>query len=64
MNRVDEPRVSREGADAERVVDLAGGDELSVLPDQTADDTDRSWGDYPVSNDDFLLAERPPHWGF
>ncbi len=33
-----------------------------VLPEQTADDTDRGWGEPAGGNDDRLLAERPPHW--
>ena len=37
-------------------------EELVVLPDQTADDTDRGWGERADSNDERLLAERPPHW--
>jgi hypothetical protein len=46
--------------DADREVSLA--DELVILPDQTADDTDAGWGERPSRNDDRLLAERPPHW--
>jgi hypothetical protein len=40
--------------------DLA--DELVVLPDTTTDDTDAGWGERSASNDDRLLADRPPHW--
>ncbi|HEX5542183.1 MAG TPA: hypothetical protein VFX60_11595 [Micromonospora sp.] len=61
---MDGARLPRDGADGERVVDLADGDDLAVLPDQTLDDTDRGWGEHTASNDDFLLAERPPHWGW
>jgi hypothetical protein len=49
-------------ADEDRPVDLAD-DDLVVLPEQTADDTDRGWGDRPDSNDERLLEDRPPHWG-
>jgi hypothetical protein len=38
-------------------------DDLVILPDQTGDDTDAGWGERGVSNDDRLLADRPPHWG-
>jgi hypothetical protein len=38
-------------------------DDLEILPDQTGDDTDAGWGERTASNDDRLLAERPPHWG-
>ena len=37
-------------------------DELVVLPDTTTDDTDAGWGERSASNDDRLLADRPPHW--
>jgi hypothetical protein len=37
-------------------------EELVILPDQTADDTDAGWGERPARNDERLLAERPPHW--
>ncbi|KAB1114975.1 hypothetical protein F6X54_12785 [Micromonospora aurantiaca] len=47
--------------DDDRVVDLS--DDFVVLPEQTSDDTDRGWGERPGGNDDWLLAERPPHWG-
>lgn len=52
--------------DDEREVDLSD-DGVPVLPDQTVDDTDLGWGDRnwgrrDGSNDDRLIAERPPHW--
>jgi len=50
------------GGDDERIVDVVD-DQPRVLPEQTGDDTDRGWGEWPESNDDRLLAERPPHWG-
>jgi hypothetical protein len=49
------------GSDEAREVPL-DDDERPVLPDQTRDDTDQGWGDRPASNDDQLLADRPPHW--
>ncbi|BCJ26205.1 hypothetical protein AB0I55_09160 [Actinocatenispora sera] len=42
--------------------EVALDEELDILPDQTTDDTDAGWGERPQSNDDRLLAERPPHW--
>ncbi len=38
---------------------------LSVLPDQTSDDTDLGWGEWRSdadSDDARLIEERPPHW--
>ncbi|MBN1172336.1 MAG: hypothetical protein JXA67_09190 [Micromonosporaceae bacterium] len=37
-------------------------EDLVILPDTTADDTDAGWGERASSNDDRLLEERPPHW--
>jgi hypothetical protein len=48
-------------SDDDRRVDLTD-DDAPPLPEQTSDDTDRGWGERPSSNDDWLLAERPPHW--
>lgn len=50
------------GPDDDRPVDL--GDDLEILPDQTADDTDTGWGEWRGGGDDDarLLDERPPHW--
>jgi hypothetical protein len=47
--------------DGDRTVELIDDDD-PVLPEQTRDDTDRGWGEWAASNDDRLLAERPPHW--
>lgn len=46
--------------DDDRTVDLS--EDFVVLPEQTSDDTDRGWGERASGNDDWLLAERPPHW--
>jgi hypothetical protein len=45
--------------DADRTVHLVDDD---LLPEQTIDDTDHGWGERAESNDERLLAERPPHW--
>ncbi|MGA8114171.1 MAG: hypothetical protein WCA46_10960 [Actinocatenispora sp.] len=45
----------------DREVDL--DDELTILPDQTRDDTDLGWGEVRQDNDRRLLEDRPPHWG-
>ena len=60
MSRVDEPRAFG-GVDDDRVVDLSD-DDFAVLPEQSVDDTDRGWGERADSNDDRLVADRPPHW--
>jgi hypothetical protein len=46
--------------DADRYVEPV--DELTLLPDQSVDDTDEGWGERSAGNDDRLRAERPPHW--
>ncbi|MEU4471823.1 hypothetical protein [Micromonospora sp. NPDC023888] len=46
--------------DDDRTVDLS--EDFVVLPEQTSDDTDQGWGERASGNDDWLLAERPPHW--
>lgn len=34
------------------------------LPEQTSDDRDLGWGDWPEGDQDaFYLENRPPHWG-
>jgi hypothetical protein len=50
------------GPDDDREVVL--DDDIPVLPDQTSDDTDTGWGEWrgEESDDDRLLADRPPHW--
>jgi hypothetical protein len=48
-------------SDADREVDFSE-DDRPVLPDQTRDDTDAGWGERSDSNDDRLVADRPPHW--
>ncbi|WP_036377433.1 hypothetical protein [Micromonospora sp. ATCC 39149] len=52
--------VAQARGDDDRAVDLS--EDFVVLPEQTADDTDRGWGETSGGNDDWLLAERPPHW--
>ncbi|MGH3739174.1 MAG: hypothetical protein ACRDT6_26785 [Micromonosporaceae bacterium] len=37
-------------------------EEPPILPDQTADDTARGWGESRQPNDQRLLEDRPPHW--
>lgn len=52
-------------AGAERAKERAQErDDAPVLPEQTRDDTDRGWGGgwSRDSNDERLLADRPPHW--
>jgi hypothetical protein len=33
-----------------------------VLPEQSREDTDVGWGEYPESVRDRLYRDRPPHW--
>jgi hypothetical protein len=33
-----------------------------VLPEQSREDTDAGWGEYPRDEDDRLARDRPPHW--
>ncbi|MFC4336890.1 hypothetical protein [Salininema proteolyticum] len=59
-------------SDDDRPVEL-GEDDISIIPDQTMDDTDQGWGERPArshrragrklsARDLELLDERPPHW--
>jgi hypothetical protein len=34
----------------------------SAAPEQSREDTDAAWGEYPESADDRLYRDRPPHW--
>jgi hypothetical protein len=33
-----------------------------ALPEQSREDTDAGWGEYPEQADDRLYRDRPPHW--
>jgi hypothetical protein len=33
-----------------------------MLPEQSPEDTDTAWGEYPQRDDDRLNRDRPPHW--
>jgi hypothetical protein len=33
-----------------------------MLPEQSREDTDAAWGEYPESARDRLYRDRPPHW--
>jgi hypothetical protein len=33
-----------------------------VRPEQSREDTDAAWGEYPEPADDRLYRDRPPHW--
>ncbi|GAB3797699.1 hypothetical protein [Micromonospora zhanjiangensis] len=60
MDRLDEPRRPASAARPTRPERRA--DDAPVLPERSADDTDHGWGERSDSNDDRLLADRPPHW--
>jgi hypothetical protein len=34
----------------------------SALPEQSREDTDAAWGEYPESAAERLYRDRPPHW--
>lgn len=53
-----EPAVSTEPAVTGSQVPSSG----PVLPEQSREDTDAGWGEYPVTNDERLYRDRPPHW--
>jgi len=43
----------------------AAGDARAVAPllaEQSPEDTDAAWGEYPESARDRLYRDRPPHW--
>jgi hypothetical protein len=44
--------------DAERLPPV----DLPALPEQSREDTDAGWGEYPEQADDRLYRDRPPHW--
>lgn len=56
----EDPGTQGARGDEDRTVDLS--EDFVVLPEQTSDDTDRGWGERTDGNDDWLLAQRPPHW--
>jgi hypothetical protein len=60
-SRTEDPNFTPDSADDRREVPFL--DDFVILPDQTGDDTDTGWGERAASNDDRLLADRPPHWG-
>ncbi|MGH3248706.1 MAG: hypothetical protein ACRDOI_21230 [Trebonia sp.] len=31
-------------------------------PEQSREETDAAWGEYPERDDDRLYRDRPPHW--
>jgi hypothetical protein len=56
MTTPDEPTPDAPAADA------AGPPAEPVLPEQSREDTDAAWGEYPEPADDRLYRDRPPHW--
>jgi hypothetical protein len=48
--------------DAQPASPDAGPPAEPVLPDQSREDTDEGWGEYPERDDDWLQRDRPPHW--
>jgi hypothetical protein len=37
-------------------------DPAAIEPEQSTEDTDAAWGEYPDRADDHLTRDRPPHW--
>ena len=53
----------RAGSEHEAVVPAAPAPAREpVLPEQSREDTDAAWGEYPGRDDDRLYRDRPPHW--
>jgi hypothetical protein len=53
----------RAGSEPEAVVPAAPAPAREpVLPEQSREDTDAGWGEYPGPADDRLYRDRPPHW--
>ena len=53
------------GAESAAVAPAAAGAAPGVgpvLPEQSREDTDAAWGEYPERSDDRLYRDRPPHW--
>ncbi|AVT30118.1 hypothetical protein C6361_12100 [Plantactinospora sp. BC1] len=61
MSGTEQQHSTSGGRDDERPVRSTG--DRRMPPEQSVDDTDRGWGERPDSNDERLLADRPPHWG-
>jgi hypothetical protein len=40
----------------------AGARREPVPPEQSREDTDAGWGEYPDRDDERLYRDRPPHW--
>ncbi|HEX3713260.1 MAG TPA: hypothetical protein VHV09_10735 [Trebonia sp.] len=57
-----EPGVPGVPAESAAPVPEAGHTGGAVLPEQSREDTDAAWGEYPESADDRLYRDRPPHW--
>ncbi|MFY1689738.1 hypothetical protein [Plantactinospora sp. WMMB782] len=60
MSGTEEQRSPGAGRNSGRPVKSTG--DRRVLPEQSVDDTDQGWGERPDTNDERLLADRPPHW--
>jgi hypothetical protein len=56
------PDAAPEQAAAAPVVPAPAPAREPVLPEQSPEDTDAAWGEYPPRDDDRLYRDRPPHW--
>jgi hypothetical protein len=50
------------GADAPAAADGVVPGAAPLLSEQSREDTDAAWGEYPERSDDRLYRDRPPHW--
>jgi hypothetical protein len=55
-----EPAAAVPDAPAPAVRVAPGGE--PVLPEQSREDTDAAWGEYPEPAEERLYRDRPPHW--
>jgi len=55
-----EPVVAPAATAGQAASQSSGGNR--VLPEQSREDTDAGWGEYPVTDDERLYRDRPPHW--
>ena len=59
---VPETGASETGAPETGVPQAPAPAAVPFLPEQSREDTDAGWGEYPDRADDRLHRDRPPHW--
>ena len=53
---------ARRAVSPEPAAPATGAAPEPLLPEQSREDTDAAWGEYPERADDRLYRDRPPHW--